>query len=249
MPEGGSTKRRPVKSPSFRATEPYKPEDPLAPPEDLLAHANPSHSDLAPTPRWKKIFQGFWFALRLFGIVSASPLAAEEAPQAPGISLTIDHPQTALDLQTTAQNVLDPIRAPLLVETVALVVPGENTPEKKAEATGILQKAYDELRSTSGEIAKDVLKGGLQGLGASVLLAISGWLTKSGMLHHSGLIEWLGGVVKKIGKRLGERGEEGSVTAEEIAADCKCTVEQATAVLTYLGFRRRGDQWIAGVRA
>lgn len=220
----------------------------MAPLEDLLARAKRRDSDLAPTPRWKKALQGFWFALRLFGMVSAEPLAAEQAPQGPNISLTIDDPQSALNLQMTAQNVLDPTRARPLVETVAVVVPGENTPEKNAEATGILQKAYDELRSTSGEIAKDVLKSGLQGLGATVMFAISSWLIKSGALHHSGLIVWLGGVVEKIGKLLGERGEAGSVTTEEIAADCKCTVEQATAVLTYLGFRRRGDQWTAGVK-
>ena len=212
---------------------------PVTPPGELPPSVE---ADEPETPGWKKALKAMALAARLAGVVAVVEPAAEAAPAGPSIEYVLQTPES-LRMQSLAQDYLDTTRADQVAPVLVAIVNEEHAPEKQAEANGLLRKAYDQLRFTAGDIAKELLKKQVSLGAALVLLEIARWFRKEGAQHRSAAISWLGGASEKIASRIEPQGAA-AVTASSIAQDCNCTAEQATAVLTYLGFKRRGDQWI-----
>ena len=122
----------------------------------------------------------------------------------------------AVQLQAAAESLLQPTRADDLTEMLFHQFPTENTPEKRAEAKGLLHRAFEELRSGSGDIAKDVVKDLVKdsakiGVGL-ILLRVAVWLVRRGKEKGAKVIHWLGGAMEKIAHLLHEKPEPKSVS-------------------------------------
>jgi hypothetical protein len=109
-----------------------------------------------------------------------------------------------------------------------------------------LHCAYQELLSETGEIAQDLFKGYVkdaieQGT-VPVLLSIAAWFSRNSREKKVKPIEWLGGVIATLASLLDK---QHSVAAQAVATECGCTLEQAVAVLKYLGFQEREGAWVA----
>jgi hypothetical protein len=136
---------------------------------------------------------------------------------------------------------LQPARAEALSQTLGN--------EQSAEQNSLLHRAYQELRSETGDIAKDLFKGYVkdtikQGT-VPVLLSIAAWFIRNGKEKKVKVIEWLGGVIAKLAQLLDKQPKAHSVTAQDVATECACTPVQAVAVLKYLGFQEHEGAWVA----
>jgi hypothetical protein len=183
-------------------------------------------------------------SVRFLGTVAAGMIATPAAAEVvqsqtqtadPSLHLTL---LQMVQLQGTADLFLQPARAEALSQNLGS--------EHTAEQTSLLHRAYQELRSETGEIAKDLLKGYVkdaikQGT-VPVLLSIAAWFSRNGKEKKVKPIEWLGAVITKLASLLNK---QHSVATQTVATECGCTPEQAVAVLKYLGFQEREGAWVA----
>jgi hypothetical protein len=229
---------------NFRKLSPLGPRQtevpPVPPPVDPAEAADvaPDHSD---PDHAAKVLSA---SLRLLGSAGlgmmATPAAAEvvqSQTQTVDTSLHLTLSEM-VELQTTADMFLQPARAEALSQNLGS--------EQSAEQTSLLHRAYQELRSETGEIAKDLLKGYVKGAikhgAAAVLISIAAWFKRTGKEKKVKQIEWLGGAIAKLASLLEK---QHSVTAQEVATECGCTPVQAVALLQYLGFQEREGAWVA----
>ena len=197
--------------------------------QDARADVRPAEPSVA-----EKSAKAIALAMRLAGMFAGPVVAdAASAPQTSITHVVTPEAPASLTLQVVAHTVLDPSRAEPMAQVMVVVV--HDSPETKEETVGVLHKAFKELSSSTGEIAKEVLKTGLKWTDQLVLAAIAAWFMK----QDSKRAQWLGDVIAKIARLLNDKVKEPTtVTEDEIAVACDLTKEQATAVLTYLGYPR-----------
>jgi hypothetical protein len=121
--------------------------------------------------------------------------------------------------------------------------------EQRAEQTSLLRRAYEELRSETGDIAKDLFKSyvkeAIKKGAVPVLLSIAAWFTRNGKDKKGEGDRMAGRSHHELAHLLDKQPKTRSVTAQDVATECACTPVQAVAMLKYLGFQEHEGVWVA----
>ena len=216
-------------------------DEPIKPTQDATTrHAAPLRVSIENTTATGEV-------ARFFGPISSSRYSIPFGIVTPDAPYSVEE-----NLGAVPWLELDP--ADELIQVLGPKFPEENTPEKHAESRQVLHEAFEELKKGSGEIGRDWAKDRVKEYVTDVALVVATSLVERGRKSGSKLLHWSGEAIIKICHHAQKpditaneapttESAAPNITASQAAEKCECSVEQAEALLRYLGYRRT-EVWL-----